>query len=191
VQETLFVDPGADALLHRVAGRSRALAEPAIRAWLQERGRGALDDIAAAVRKEPTDGGLVEAGFLAFGLGGREATDLVTSLAGDPALEAPALLWLLEHAAVDLPPLSVGSPPAHAVASLAHEMDAGGTAPAVLRLGDLGPLDEVAAYVAEWWIVPGRATERVLDAVASHHPDRGVTRAARKALLKLRTAQVV
>jgi hypothetical protein len=31
----------------------------------------------------------------------------------------------------------------------------------------------------------------VLDAVASHHPDRSVTRAARKALLKLRTAQVV
>jgi hypothetical protein len=190
VQESLFVDPGADALLRRVAGRSRALGEPAIRAWLRERGRGGLDDLAAAVRKEPTDPSLVEAGFLALTVAGRDAVDLVAALASDPALEAPALLWLLEHAAVDLPPLSVESPPAHAVASLAHLMSEGGEAPAVKRLGDLGSLDEVAAFVSEWWIVPGRATERVLDAVAGHHPDRSVARAARKALLKLRTAQV-
>jgi hypothetical protein len=99
-------------------------------------------------------------------------------------------LWLLEHADFDLPPLSCESPPAHVIAALAHLL-AGGEGPAVERLGDLGPLDEVAAFVAEWWMVPGRATERVLDAVANHHPDRAVVRAARKALLKLRTAQLV
>jgi hypothetical protein len=191
VQEALFTDSGAEALLVRVAGRSRALGEPAIRAWLRERGRGAFDDLAAVVRKDPSDPALVEAAFLAFAVGGRDAVDVVAALALEPSLEAPALLWMLEHATVDLPPLSVDSPPAHAVASLAHLLAAGGEGPAVRRLGDLGSLDEVAAYVAEWWVVPGRATERVLDAVAGHHPDRSVSRAARKALLKLRTAQVV
>ena len=187
------MDPAPTRSLHRVAGRSRALAEPAIRAWSRvARQRRASTTWRPPCARSPTDPALVEAGFLALGMGGKDAVDLVA--AASPATRR----WRLRRScgcsstrSVDLPPLTVASPAAHAVASLAHQMVASGEAPAVLRLGDLGSLDEVAAFVAELVVVPGRVTERVLDAVARHHPDRRVARAARKALLKLRTAQVV
>jgi hypothetical protein len=181
---------GAEALLQRIAGRSRALAEPAVRAWLREHGDEAGPAaIAAVLRAHAGDTALVDAGFLALGLGGPTAGALVGGLAEDPSLEAPALLWLLQHADLELPPLSTDSRPAHVIAALAHLLS-GGECLAVERLGDLGPLDEVARYVDSWWAIPGRATERVLDAVADHHPHQAVVRAARKALLKLRTARV-
>lgn len=44
-----------------------------------------------------------------------------------------------------------------------------------------------AVAVEELWRVPHPATERVLDAVSTHHPDRKVAKAARKALFKLRS----
>jgi hypothetical protein len=88
----------------------------------------------------------------------------------------------------DGPPLEADAAPAAMVESLAVILAVGGPATVADTLGDLGPPAEQANVLERLWRVDSPHTTAVLEAIADGHPDKGVAKAARKALFKRRSA---
>ncbi len=190
--DLIAVDPAADAAraLETLAGRSPGAVVEPLRAWLDRRGSGAIEAVAEVIAARPTPA-LVEVAFSAFAMAGIGAEGVVRSLEGVAELAPSVAVWLYEFTAEVPPPLESGQSPSQVIATMAHLWRTGDVGTGLARLGDLGTLDEVAALVAEWWTIVSPLTEEVLDVIASRHPDRVLAKAARKSLMKLRTARTL
>ncbi|HEX3387723.1 MAG TPA: hypothetical protein VHT94_01670 [Streptosporangiaceae bacterium] len=174
----------ATALLATLANCDVEDGEAEIASWLGGRTprHAAVELISAASQGSP---GLRGAGFAVLDRIGEDAVAAVREALADPVLRAHAAVWLHEHgedAELDredrawlLVDLGAGlleeADPQDVVAELLPDV----------------PPDAQAELVAGLWRVRHPGVTDLLTALSDHHPDPGVSRAARKAAFKARS----
>ena len=178
----------ADVVL-RAAGEMRPeVADAELRAWCDARGgANAAKELVAAAREADEPGERMMA-IYALGFTGSGAEASVRELLDVPELAPLAHAWLVDQGVADVPPLDADAAPAARVESLAVILAVGGPATVADTLGELGPPSAQAGVVENLWRVESPHTTTVLEAIADGHPDKGVAKAARKALFKRRSA---
>lgn len=157
-----------------------------VRAWADARGLTGQDAaallVAALVDRlaEHAVLGTIEALHVAFGAA---ALPAIRTLLGGPH-DAVAVLWLsqlgeLDHTSLDPPRLLSG-----AVAMLAALLDIDGVDTMIGALGGRGEFGGPHGIIGQLWRADHPRTGEVLTAVAAHHPDQQLAKAARKSALK-------
>jgi hypothetical protein len=178
----------ATELLAAASDISEAEAVGEIDAWVEHHGEDAARQLVEALHTaDETGRGL---GFRALLRIGPEAAAAVSRLADDPELAPYVTVWRID---------TLGGSP--------DDMDCAGDAERFVRLlgavielwgpdAALGAWAEPAAgadgllsMVDQAWRVPLPETEQVLAAIGSGHPDKPTAKAARKALIKYRSAR--
>jgi hypothetical protein len=178
----------ADVVL-RAAGEMRPeVTDAELRAWCDARGAtNAAKELVAAARAADEPGERMMA-IYALGFTGAGAEASVRELLEVPELAPLAHAWLVDQGVADVPPLDADAAPAAMVESLAVILAVGGPATVADTLGELGAPSAQAGVVENLWRVESPHTTSVLEAIADGHPDKGVAKAARKALFKRRSA---
>jgi hypothetical protein len=180
-----LADASADALLAAVADWPIDAIRAEVETWATGRDN-AADELAAATRRASTPDERALA-FEALEVVGDDAVAVVRDLTDDPLLRPWAIGWLVAHGEEQPVALTPADATVGFVQALAVALTAGGPDAVLEMLADNTPVDEQTAIIAQLWRVDDPYTVQVLDALADA-TDRTVSKAARKALFKHRTA---
>lgn len=187
-----LVDVPAGVLLRQATDMAEDAARAELDAWVAHR------DVAAATA-ELVDA-VPEAGDVAMGLAfgallrvGAPAAPAVRTLQKDPRFRPHAIVWLVDTLQIEAEDVRVDGVEdrvalLHAVLDLRGPHALTVWLPLMLGVRSDTGRDAIAAAVGELWRERSQAASEVLDAIAAVHPDKPVTKAARKALFKLRSA---
>jgi hypothetical protein len=187
-----LVDVPAGELLRQATDMAEDAARAELGAWVEHR---PMADAAA----ELVDA-LPEAGDVAIGLAfgallriGAPAAPAVHTLREDPRFGPYATVWLVDTLQIEAEDVRVDEVDRqvallHAVLDLRGPHAVTVWLPLMLGVRSDTEQDALAAAVGELWRERSQAAGEVLDAIAAVHPDKPVTKAARKALFKLRSA---
>jgi hypothetical protein len=178
--------PAAD-LLRATGDLADDMARGEIDAWVDHHGDRAADELCAVLPDaDETGRGL---GFRALLRIGTPAAAAVEKLGEHPDLADFVTVFRVDTLAASPDEMDRAGDPEGWV-RLLHTVielwgpDSAAAAWAVPAAGDPG----IDAMLNTAWRVPGLATGEVLAAVGGHHPDKGIAKAARKALFKYRSA---
>src|SRR6266545_4987537 len=180
---------GADveALIDGVASYDEDACRAELRAWGQDRGGAAARELAAYARATPR----FERQMLALvGLeeAGPAAEAEVRTMLEDEALRPQAQMWLVRNGFEDRDSVDPAAPALLMAESLATILAVDGPASLVRQVEGLGPPEEQIAMLDDVWRAPTPRVVDVLDAIGKAHPVPEVSKSARKAALKLRSA---
>src|SRR6266511_1093189 len=180
---------GADveALIDGVASYDEDACRAELRAWGQRRGGAAARELAAYARATPR----FERQMLALvGLeeAGPAAEAEVRTMLEDEALRPQAQMWLVRNGFEDRDSVDPAAPALLMAESLATILAVDGPASLVRQVEGLGPPEEQIAMLDDVWRAPTPRVVDVLDAIGKAHPVPEVSKSARKAALKLRSA---
>ncbi len=180
-------DLSAAELLRAAGDLADDVARGEIDAWVDHHGDQAADEICAALHNaDETGRGL---GLRALLRIGTPASAAVERLSEHPELADFVTVFRVDTLTASSDEMNRAGDPEGWV-RLLHTVielwgpDAAAAAWAVPAAGDPG----IDAMLNTVWRVPGFATGEVLAAVGSHHPDKRIAKAARKALFKYRSA---
>jgi len=175
---------GAAELLAGLSGYDAEDGEHEIACWLAQRTpqRAASELLQAASTSSPGGRG---AAFAIIDRLGRQAIPLVRSAMTNPVLRPHAAIWLREQGMqAELSPAEQAWLLVDLGAGLLEEADP--QAVAAELLPEL-PAAEQAELVRDLWQVSHPSLIGLLTTLTEHHPDRGVVKAARKAVFKARS----
>ncbi len=178
----------ASELLRAAADLSPDVASAEIDAWIEHHGGRSADELCAAIRDaDETGRGLAFRALLHIGVTAAEA---VASLADDPDLAPFVTVWRVDTLTANPDEMDRSGDPEGWV-RLLHTVielwgpDAAVAAWAVPASGAPG----IEAMFNTAWRVRGQPTGDVLAAIGSHHPNKHIAKAARKAMFKYHSAR--
>jgi hypothetical protein len=187
-----LVEVPADQLLRRATDMAEDAARAELYAWVAHR------DVAdaAAELADALHGADDVAIGLAFGALlriGAPAAPAVRTLQEDPRLGPYATVWLVDTLQIEAEEVRVDKVDRqvallHAVLDLRGPHAVTIWLPLMLGVRSDTGRDAIATTVEQLWRDRSQAAGEVLDAIAAVHPDKPVTKAARKAMFKLRSA---
>jgi len=164
-----------------------AEANAEIDAWVDHHGLTACADLVEAIRgADETGRGL---GFRALLRVGPAAADAVMRLADEPELAPFATVWRVDTLTASGEEVDCGGDPERFVRLLGAVIEL--WSPEAAVAGWAGPCAGnagLAAMIERAWRVKLPVTEQVLAAIGGSHDDKTISKAARKALFKHRTA---
>jgi|GEM_PF-768866 len=148
----------------------------------------AAADLAAAVR----DLDDAPQRILALALMGEDveaSAPHVRDLANDLGTRGFAQCWLVDHGLVASVELFDRDDLDSFVDVLTNRLIAGGPDSLIVALAMAGDIEQQMAVLEGTWRAPSTATTSLLDAIGTLHPDKRISKAARKALFKRRSGQ--
>lgn len=121
---------------------------------------------------------------------GESALPTVLAHLDEGAVRPYLSVWLRAHGHEGGPPLNGVDAATFFVDAVAMALKSAGPAAVMEVVGELpgGPA-ALTGMVDELWRVPSPYTGAVLDAIAEHHRDKSVRKAARKSLFRLRSTR--
>jgi len=158
-----------------------------IDAWIDHRGEGAAPELVEALRTaDETGRGL---GFRALIRIGPDAAPGVNRLAEDPELAPYVTVWRIDTLTGTGDDMDCTGDPERFVRLLGVVVELWGPAAAVSGwAGPAAGADGLQSMLDEAWRVKRPETEQVLAAIGTEHPDKLISKTARKALFKHRTS---
>ena len=181
-----YAESDAADMLTAIAAYDQADGADELAGWVGLRGQAEAAAELSAVLKTGTPVQRMS-GIDALGSLGPAGLDAARSLVGEPGVGALAAMWLAS--AGEDPGVEVLAEDALwvLVDMGAAMLDTMSAAAAVQDLNEGATHADFAGQVAEVWRVDHPRTLDVLTAVADHHPDRAVAKAARKAIFRARS----
>ncbi len=182
-----LTDADVEPLIEGVVSYDEEACRAELRAWSQRRGDDAARELAAYARTTP---GFERQMLALVGLeeAGPAAEAEVRAMLDDEALRPQAQMWLVRNGHEDSASLDPVAPTLLMAETLATILQADGPASLVAQVEGLGPPEEQIAMVESLWQAPTPRVVDVLDAIGKAHPAPEVSKSARKAALKLRSA---
>ncbi|MFG3353849.1 hypothetical protein [Streptomyces sp. NPDC048001] len=183
-----LADKGADVLLDGLAHYPEAAVHAETEQWLAPRPPAeAARELLAAARGRDEGGPLRRLHCQqALALVGPRAEAPVRAVLDDAELGGLARVWLAEHGAADVPPPPESMVFWLAVDTIAAQLAAGGETGELRELVE-GLVGQHRGFFDAAWRVDHPATARVLEAMGTLHPDKGLAKEARKAAFKARS----
>jgi hypothetical protein len=181
-----LADVAADELLTRAADLPDDIARVELEVWLQAHG-----DAAAALLVEALPGADETGRLIAFRAlldVGPPAAEAMAGLAGDPELNAYALIWRIKMGMASEDELDARGDAERLVLTLAAFLALWGPEVMPFWLKAVAGASDACAAVEETWRVRLPETDAVLATLGSFHPEKDVAKAARKALFKFRSS---
>lgn len=178
----------ADDLLEGLTDMRAETADAELRLWTTTRGEAtAVKELVAAAQGSASPGLAVMA-IYALGTMGEHAEPAVRQLLDTPAVKPLAYAWLVDQGHEHLPALSADQTPGELVDAMSLWLAVGGPSRLGTGLATLGSTSAQATLVDALWRTDSPHTSGVLEAIAEGATDKAVSKAARKALFKRRSA---
>ena len=181
-----LAEVAADELLTRAADLPDDIARVELEVWLQAHG-----DAAAALLVEALPGADETGRVIAFRAlldVGPPAAEAMTRLAGDPELNAYALIWRIKMGMAGEDELDAGGDPELLIRTLSTLLALWGPEVMPRWLDTVAGASDACAAVEETWRVRLPETDAVLATLGSFHPRKDVAKAARRSLFKFRSS---
>jgi hypothetical protein len=177
----------AATLLDTVIRLPIELAQAELGLWLSDREADvAAGEIAASLAG--ADRERIMAAMLAFDLVGAPARSALEGLQADPIAGTFARAWLVQHGYLEIEPGAEGEAALDTMLGVLATLAQIGPDAVVNAIEQLGEPTEQIAFVEQAWRASVPETTAILDAIGDLHPDKGVRKAARKAVFKRRSA---
>ncbi len=176
----------ADELLAAASDLPEAEAAAEIDTWADHHGSDAATLLVDALRSAGETGrGLALRALLRIG---PDAAAAVSTLTGDPAFDQFVTIWRVDTLAADADDMACGGDPDRFVRLLGTVIEQWGPEAAVSAwAGPAARTGGLPAMLDLVWRVDRPETEGVLAAIGTAHPDKQISKAARKALFKYRS----
>ena len=173
-------------LLVAASDVSAAEAAAEIDTWVDHHGDDAASQLVEALRTaDETGRGL---GFRALLRIGPDAADAVGSLADDPELAPYVTVWRIDTLTAGPDDMDCTGDPDRFVRLLGAVIELWGPVAAIATwAGPAAGADGLLSMVDQAWQVKLPEAEQVLAAIGTEHPDKAISKTARKALFKYRT----
>ena len=178
----------AGEVIRAAADMREDLAHAELHAWIDQHGDAAAAELCDALRAADECGrGIAFRALLEIGA---TAADDVARLADDPDLASFVTVWRVDTLAADRQEMDRSGDPEGWVRLLHTVVELWGpqACAAAWAVPAAGP-PGIEAMLNVAWRVQGVRAEEVLAAVGTHHPDKHIAKAARKALFKHRSTR--